>query len=94
MEWNLETIRKELADNLETEALDAIASGAWGRQESMNQLLVVDCLNNEWTLDDFFMRFNNSNIIDPWKIKRDMECLIASKQVEEMFAFYGEIDAP
>jgi len=92
MAWNLEKIRKELANNMETEALEAIATGRWGRSESMNQLLVVDCLNNGWTLDDFHREFDKSNVMDPWKIKKDVECLIASKQVEEMFESHGELN--
>jgi len=90
MKWNLVSIMDELADKMETEALDAIACGSWGRSETMNQLLIVDCLKSGWTLDDFFMEFKDSNVMDPWKIKKDMECLIASKQIEEMFEKYGE----
>lgn len=90
MKWNLESIRKELADNLETEALDAIACGQWGRDETMDQLLVVDCLRNNWTVKDFFLKFKNSDVIDPWKIKNQVECMITTKQVEEMFEIYGE----
>lgn len=85
MKWNLETIRKELAEKLEDEALDAIATGACDRSEGMDKLLVVDCLENGWTVEDFFLKFNDSKVIDPWTVKRQVECMIATKQVEELF---------
>jgi len=90
MEWNFEKIRKELAEKMENEALEAISTGQWSRSEGMNQLLVVDCLKSDWTLEDFFMKFNNSNVMNPWKIKKDAECLIASKQIAEMFELHEE----
>ncbi len=92
MKWNLETIRQELANNLESEALEGLATGTWGRKEGMNQLLIVDCLKSNWTLDDFFMEFTFSNVMDPWKIKKDVECLITSKQIEEMFESHGGLN--
>lgn len=90
MKWNLESIRKELADKIETEALDSIAAGKLSRSEGMDQLLIVDCLENGWTVEDFFLKFNDSKVIDPWKVKRQVECMITSKQVEQMFECHGE----
>ena len=49
------------------------------------QLLISDCLKANWGIDDFFHKFNDSDIVDPFEVLRKMECLIMSKQVEEMF---------
>ena len=89
MKWNLEAIMTALAEKIEEETLEAIATDKLSRSEAMDKLLVVDCLNIGGTIEDFCLKFNNSKVIDPWTIKREVECLVYSKQVEEMFESYG-----
>jgi hypothetical protein len=86
-----EIVRPELIEVMENEALEGISSGKLSRREAMNQLLVVDCLKSNWTMDDFFREFAKSEMVDPWKIKKQWDCAVTTKQVEMMFESKKEL---